>query len=333
MRSSRPNSRSSSSSTGSSTLPIRCRASRASVLTPSSSAARSERRSVSSPARSGRSTSSAFRPSCTRLPRSRAASSLSPGRPARVSRRHSPRSSTRSTGHARAHHHDRGSDRVPPPPQAVHRQPARDRHRCTVVRRKPARRAPPGPGRPPRRRDARPRDDLDGAHRGRDRPPRLRNAAHADRFVDDRPRHRRLPAGSAAAGADHDRELAAGGRHPVTRSRRPTVPAASRRSRSCCPTTRFGTSSARRRSSRSTRDADQFVARHADDGAGARRSRAPASRRLRRGARADDPRRAARRNPRACRCRGRSRRRPITAGRPSGSGKENGTTGLRVASS
>ena len=29
----------------------------------------------------------------------------------------------------RPHPHDRGSDRVPPPPQEVHRQPARDRHR------------------------------------------------------------------------------------------------------------------------------------------------------------------------------------------------------------
>ena len=83
-----------------------------------------------------------------------------------------------------------------------------------------------GPRRPARRRDARPRDDLYGAHRGRDRPPRLRHSAHADRVVDDRPRHRRVPAVAAAAGADHDRELAAGGRHAGARSRRPTVPAA-----------------------------------------------------------------------------------------------------------
>ena len=59
---------------------------------------------------------------------------------------------------------------------------------------RPEGRAAPGPRRDPRRRDARPGDDLDRADRGRDRPPRLRHPAHAERAADDRPHHRRLPA-------------------------------------------------------------------------------------------------------------------------------------------
>ena len=59
----------------------------------------------------------------------------------------------------RPHHHDRGSDRVPARPQALHRQPARDRSGRHRLRRSPPRRAPPGPRRDPPRRDARPRDD------------------------------------------------------------------------------------------------------------------------------------------------------------------------------
>ena len=67
-------------------------------------------------------------PRCTCSPRSRAASSSSPGRPAPVSRRRSRRSDRRDQPEPfRAHPHDRGPDRVPAPPQALHRQPARDR--------------------------------------------------------------------------------------------------------------------------------------------------------------------------------------------------------------
>jgi twitching motility protein PilT len=78
-------------------------------------------------------------------------------------------------------------------------QPARDRLGRHELRRRPEGRAAPGPRRHPRRRDARPGDDLHRADRRGDRPPRLRHAAHAERAVDDRPRHRRLPAPPAAA--------------------------------------------------------------------------------------------------------------------------------------
>ncbi len=50
------------------------------------------------------------------------------------------------------------------------------------------------PGRDPRRRDARPRDDLARHHGLRDRPPRARDAAHDDGLLDGRPHHQRLPA-------------------------------------------------------------------------------------------------------------------------------------------
>ena len=85
------------------------------------------------------------------------------------------RDDRRDQPHARgAHPDDRGPDRVPPPPPTLPRQPARGRHRRARLRRGAARRAPPGPRRDPGRRDARPRDDLDRADRGRDGPPRLR---------------------------------------------------------------------------------------------------------------------------------------------------------------
>ena len=46
---------------------------------------------------------------------------------------------------ARAHHHDRGSDRVHPQPQEVHRQPARDRRRHALVPGRAQVRAAAGP--------------------------------------------------------------------------------------------------------------------------------------------------------------------------------------------
>ena len=79
----------------------------------------------------------------------------------------------------------------------------------------PEGRAAPGPRRDPRRRDARPRDDLDRADRGRDRPPRLRHAAHAGRAADDRPHHRRLPRPPAAPGARAALGRAAGRHDPA----------------------------------------------------------------------------------------------------------------------
>ena len=71
----------------------------------------------------------------------------------------------------RAHHDDRGPDRVPAPRQEVDRQPARGRGRHPRLRRRPALGAAPGSRRDPGRRDARLRDDRDRAARGRDRPP------------------------------------------------------------------------------------------------------------------------------------------------------------------
>ena len=118
----------------------------------------------------------------------------------------------------RAHHDDRGPDRVPAPAQEVHRQPARARLRRDQLRRRAEGRAAPGPRRDPGRRDARPRDDLHRDHRGGDRPPRVRDAAHAGHAADDRPDHRRVPARPAGpdpraavgrAPGDHDPDAAA----------------------------------------------------------------------------------------------------------------------------
>ena len=102
----------------------------------------------------------------------------------------------------RPHHHDRGPDRVPARAQASRwSTSARSAPTRTVFAAALQARAAPGPRRHPRRRAARPRDDLDGADRGRDRSPRLRDAAHAGRRADDRPHHRRVPAAPAGAGA------------------------------------------------------------------------------------------------------------------------------------
>ena len=152
------------------------------------------------------------------------------------------RDDRRDQPHARRSHHDhRGSDRVPPQTQALHREPARDRPRRDELRRRAPRRAPPGPRRDPPRRDARPRDDRDRAHGCRDRPPRLRHAAHPGRALHRRPAHRRLPGGPAGADPRPDRRDAAGRRHPDAPPDAPTARAAWRRSRSCSPTTPSGT--------------------------------------------------------------------------------------------
>ena len=140
-----------------------------------------------------------------------------------------------------AHPDDRGSDRVPPPPPQVPRQPARDRQRRERVCRSSARRAPPGPRRDPARRDAGPRDDLHRADGCGDRAPRLCDAAHARRGGDDRPHHRRLSRRSSRL-----RSARSSPRRSRVSSRRrccpqPTAGAGSPRWRSCCPTTRCGT--------------------------------------------------------------------------------------------
>ena len=73
-------------------------------------------------------------------------------------------------------------------------QPARGGPGHDVVRGRAEARAAAGPRHHPRRRDARPRDDRDRAHRGRDGPPRLRHPAHQLGRHDHRPHHRRVPA-------------------------------------------------------------------------------------------------------------------------------------------
>ena len=112
----------------------------------------------------------------------------------------------------RAHHDDRRPDRVPAPRQPVDHQPARDRRRHRVVRARAAQRAAPGPRRHPGRRDARLRDDRDGAARRRDRPPGVLDAAHARRHRDDQPHHRGVPAAPAEADPPAAGQRAEGGR-------------------------------------------------------------------------------------------------------------------------
>ena len=101
----------------------------------------------------------------------------------------------------RAHHDDRGPDRVRPPAQAVPRQPARGLLRHPVVQERAQVHPPPGPGRGPRRRDARPGDDRGRADDRRDRPPDVRHAPHELLRPDDEPHHRRVPDEPAGAGA------------------------------------------------------------------------------------------------------------------------------------
>ena len=59
----------------------------------------------------------------------------------------------------RAHHDDRGPDRVPAPAQEVPGEPARGGRGHALVQDRAQVHPPPGPGRRARRRDARPRDD------------------------------------------------------------------------------------------------------------------------------------------------------------------------------
>ena len=101
------------------------------------------------------------------------------------------------------HHQPRGPDRVRPPQQAEPGRAARARHAPAHLRRGRARRDARGPGRDPGRRAARPRDDLDGDDRRRDRPPRARHAAHDERGQDHRPHDRRAAGRRARA----DQEL------------------------------------------------------------------------------------------------------------------------------
>ena len=115
---------------------------------------------------------------------------------------------------ARPHPHDRGPDRVPAPPQGLHRQPARDRRRRDVVRRglRGALRQDPDV-------------ILVGEMRDLETIATALTAAETGHLVfgtlhtqsapgNDRPHHRRLPGRAAGAGARADRRHAAGRRHP-----------------------------------------------------------------------------------------------------------------------
>ena len=157
----------------------------------------------------------------------------------------------------------------------------------------------PGPGRDPPRRDARPRDDRDLADRRRDRAPRPRHPAHAERSVHDRPRHRRLPARPAGAGAHAAREHPPGHRHadaaadrrPDGTRRLPRDPLPGRR--------RQEPHQAGEGRADLLRDADVDAARDADDGARPRGAPAQARRHRRERARRLEPEGAAHRHARA----------------------------------
>ena len=92
---------------------------------------------------------------------------------------------------------------------------------------RPEGRAARGPRRDPRRRDARPGDDVHRADCGGDRPPRLRDPAHPVDRADGRPDHRHLPGRAAGAGADAALDRAPGDRHPAAAADGRRHPAAS----------------------------------------------------------------------------------------------------------
>ena len=226
---------------------------------------------------------------CSRSsPRSRAASCSSPG----------PTGSGKSTTlaamidlinehAARAHPHDRGPDRVPAPAQELHRQPARAGRRRAELRARPEGRAAPGPGRDPRRRDARPRDDLDRADRGRDRPPRVRHAAHAGHRADGRPHRRRVPARRSSSRCACSSRWRSRASSPSSCCRRPTARAARSAAEVLVPTPAVR-NLIREGKTHQIYSALQTggAARHADDGrlAGRARARAQDHPRARRGA-------------------------------------------------
>ena len=100
-----------------------------------------------------------------------------------------------------AHHHRRGPDRVHARAQEVDRQPAGDPRRRPELLGVAAAGPASGPRHHPRRRDARPGDDRERDHRGRDRPPRVRHPPHQLRVGHHQPPDRRLPHQPAAAGS------------------------------------------------------------------------------------------------------------------------------------
>src|SRR5687768_8518077 len=83
--------------------------------------------------------------------------------------------------------------------EPVDHQPARDWRRHQLVHTRAAQRPPAGPGRHPRRRNARLRDHRDGAAGGGNGPPGLFDAPHPRRDGNHQPHHCRLPAAPVEA--------------------------------------------------------------------------------------------------------------------------------------
>ena len=168
------------------------------------------------------------------------------------------------------------------------------------LRRGAARRAASGPRRDPRRRDARPRDDLDRADRGRDGPPRA--SARCTR----RARRRRSTASSTSFLPSSRSRCASRSRTRsqgvVTQALLPTPDRTGRVAGARDPAPgRRGAEPHPPGQGRADllRHADEHGARHADDGAVARRSDPAPRRRLRRRSLAFEPARPADRVARA----------------------------------
>ena len=101
-------------------------------------------------------------------------------------------------------------------PSARHREPARSRPRHPQLRQCLETSDAGRPRRHPHRRDARPRDDPDGPHRGRNRSPGLRDAAHAVRTPDHRPHRRRFSTRAAGPDPSDAVDDASGGRNAAS---------------------------------------------------------------------------------------------------------------------
>ena len=109
----------------------------------------------------------------------------------------------------RAHHHDRGSDRVRAPEPEVPDQSARGAHAHQLVQGRAPRGAARGSGHPAGRRAARSGDRGDRDRDRRDRASRLRHSPHDDGRVDGRPHHRSVSVRSAVADPHHAVGIAA----------------------------------------------------------------------------------------------------------------------------
>ena len=102
----------------------------------------------------------------------------------------------------RPHHHDRGSGRIRPPAQELHRHPARGRHRHRQLGGGAEEHAAPGARRDPDGRDPRPRDHGACGRLRRDRTPVPGHAARQQRQPGARSDHQLLPRRATPAVAD-----------------------------------------------------------------------------------------------------------------------------------